>query len=83
MEKQNKSELTNQRPAINCLLQIVQERKIIVQENVLLCKIIILSVLLQIYQCEIVDKHIYDEYLYKWLIFIEYCNLYAIFTTVL
>ena len=33
MEKQNKSELTNQRPAINCLLQIVQERKIKVQEN--------------------------------------------------
>ena len=40
MEKQNKSELANQRPAINCLLQIVQERKIKVQENLFWCELI-------------------------------------------
>ena len=27
-----------------------------------------LSVFLQLYQCEIVSYHIYDEYLYKWWI---------------
>ena len=27
--------------------------------------------LLQLYQCEIVDNHIYDEYLYKWLILLN------------
>ena len=27
--------------------------------------------LLQLYQCEIVDNHIYDEYLYNWLILLN------------
>ena len=44
MEKQNKSELANQRQplisysiTVNRLLQVVQERKIIVQEKCILC----------------------------------------------
>ena len=35
---------------------------------IIISKLIILSVFLQLYQCKIVDNHIYDEYLYKWLI---------------
>ena len=33
LKKLNKSEVANQRPAVSCLLQIVQERKIKVQEK--------------------------------------------------
>ena len=33
MEKQNKSEVANQRLAVSCLLQVVQERKLKVQEK--------------------------------------------------
>ena len=40
LKKLNKSELANQRPAVSCLLQIVQERKLKFRKNVILCKII-------------------------------------------